>query len=108
MIFSPLEQFSIISLIPLNIGNVYFSITNSTLFLFLVVILFLALFDLILLCFVIKQLPFFKESGIKIEFLWAVLLIKFLVSICLFFIYTYYYPDRITADIFKFFDDSIL
>jgi len=49
MIYSPLEQFSIISLIPLHIGNVYFSITNSTLFLFLVVGLFLTLLDLVLL-----------------------------------------------------------
>mmetsp|Transcript_55538 Transcript_55538/g.176354 ORF Transcript_55538/g.176354 Transcript_55538/m.176354 type:complete len:251 (-) Transcript_55538:52-804(-) len=49
MIYSPLEQFSIISLIPLHIGNVYFSVTNSTLFLFLVVGLFLTLLDLVLL-----------------------------------------------------------
>ena len=31
--FSPLEQFSIISLIPLHIGNLFFSFTNSSLFL---------------------------------------------------------------------------
>ena len=31
--FSPLEQFSITSLIPLHIGNLFFSFTNSSLFL---------------------------------------------------------------------------
>lgn len=35
MIFTPLEQFSIISLIPLHLGNVYLSFTNSSLFLLL-------------------------------------------------------------------------
>jgi len=33
MMWSPLEQFSIISLIPFHIGNFYFSFTNSSLFL---------------------------------------------------------------------------
>ena len=35
MISTPLEQFSIITLIPLHYGNVYFSFTNSSLFLLL-------------------------------------------------------------------------
>ena len=35
MICTPLEQFSIITLIPLHYGNVYFSFTNSSLFLLL-------------------------------------------------------------------------
>lgn len=34
-LYSPLEQFSIISLIPFHIGNLYFSFTNSSLFLLL-------------------------------------------------------------------------
>lgn len=33
--YSPLEQFSIISLIPFHVGNLYFSFTNSSLFLLL-------------------------------------------------------------------------
>ena len=32
MYFSPLEQFTIISLIPFHLGNFYFSFTNSALF----------------------------------------------------------------------------
>jgi F-type H+-transporting ATPase subunit a len=35
MISSPLEQFSIISLIPLHVGNIYFSFTNSAFYMFL-------------------------------------------------------------------------
>ena len=47
MISTPLEQFSIISLIPLHIGNVYFSFTNSALFLFLTTGLLFLLFRLV-------------------------------------------------------------
>ena len=35
MIYTPLEQFSIVSLIPITLGNVYLSFTNSSLYLFL-------------------------------------------------------------------------
>jgi len=45
--WSPLEQFSIISLLPLHVGNFYFSFTNSSLFLFLSTGLFLLLFSLV-------------------------------------------------------------
>ena len=37
MVYSPLEQFQIISILNLNIGNTYLSISNSTLFMFVVV-----------------------------------------------------------------------
>lgn len=37
MVFSPLEQFAIISLIPINIGNLYLSFTNASLFMFLTI-----------------------------------------------------------------------
>ena len=44
MIYTPLEQFSIVSIIPIHFGNVYLSFTNSSLYLFfatgLVVLLF--------------------------------------------------------------------
>lgn len=35
MLSSPLEQFTIVSLIPLHVGHFYFSFTNSSLFMFL-------------------------------------------------------------------------
>jgi F-type H+-transporting ATPase subunit a len=47
MLLSPLEQFSIISLIPLHIGNVYLSFTNSSLFLLLTTALVFFLFFLV-------------------------------------------------------------
>ena len=47
MFFSPLEQFTLISLIPLHFGNFYFSFTNSSLFMFLATGLFLTLFSLV-------------------------------------------------------------
>lgn len=44
MMYSPLEQFAIISLIPFHIGNFYFSFTNSSLFMLLTTGFFLLLF----------------------------------------------------------------
>ena len=44
MIYTPLEQFSIVSIVPIRLGNIYLSFTNSSLYLFfatgLVVLLF--------------------------------------------------------------------
>jgi len=42
-VFSPLEQFSILTLIPFHIGNFYFSFTNSSLFMLLSTGIFLSL-----------------------------------------------------------------
>ena len=47
MIWSPLEQFTIVSLVPLHIGNLYFSFTNSSLFMVLSVGIFLFLCHLV-------------------------------------------------------------
>ncbi len=60
----------------------------------------------ILFCLLIKHLSFFKKSGLKANFLWIILGIKFIVSLSLFYIYTHHYPNRLEADIFKYFDDS--
>ena len=46
-IYTPLEQFSIISLIPLHFGNLYLSFTNSSLFLFSTVGLLYVLFTMV-------------------------------------------------------------
>jgi len=45
--YSPLEQFSIITLIPMHIGNVYFSFTNSSLYMLLFTGLVGALFYMV-------------------------------------------------------------
>ena len=47
MIFSPLEQFSIISIIPLHLGNIYLSFTNSAFYIFLAISLVSLLFYLV-------------------------------------------------------------
>ena len=45
--FSPLEQFSIISLIPFHIGSLYFSFTNSSLFLLATISVAMTLFYMV-------------------------------------------------------------
>lgn len=60
----------------------------------------------ILFYLLIKHMSFFKKSGLKNGFLIAMLGIKFIVSLALFYIYTSHYPNRMEADIFKYFDDS--
>ncbi len=47
MIFTPLEQFSIVSLIPFHFGNIYLSFTNSSLYLMLTTGLIFTLFFLV-------------------------------------------------------------
>nr|YP_009138113.1 H-transporting ATPase [Lobosphaera incisa]AKF78671.1 H-transporting ATPase [Lobosphaera incisa] len=47
MIYTPLEQFSIISLIPIRLGNIYLSFTNSSLFLLLTTGLVFLLFHMV-------------------------------------------------------------
>ena len=47
MVFSPLEQFAIISLIPIHLGNFYLSFTNSSLFMLLTISFVLLLFYLV-------------------------------------------------------------
>lgn len=49
MVYTPLEQFSIIRFIPLRLGNFDFSFTNSSLYLFLAVSLVFLLFYLVTL-----------------------------------------------------------
>ena len=49
MVFSPLEQFALISLIPFHLGNLYLSFTNSSLFMLLTVSFVLLLFYLVTL-----------------------------------------------------------
>jgi F-type H+-transporting ATPase subunit a len=49
MLYNPLEQFAIISLIPIHFGNLYLSFTNSTLFMILTIGVVLLLFQLVTL-----------------------------------------------------------
>ncbi|MFH0895926.1 MAG: hypothetical protein V2A54_15945 [Bacteroidota bacterium] len=56
--------------------------------------------------FLIFRLPFFKIDGLSRKSITAFFLIKVVAGLALFFLYTYFYTDRKTADIFKYYDDS--
>jgi hypothetical protein len=56
--------------------------------------------------FIIKKTPFFISSGISFRTLGGLFILKIISGIVLSLIYTYYYADRSTADVFKYFDDS--
>jgi hypothetical protein len=54
----------------------------------------------------INKMRFFQLDGVSRLHLSAIYLVKIGFGFVLFYIYSSYYPDRSTADIFKFFDDS--
>ncbi len=60
----------------------------------------------ILFCLVISKLSFFADNIISKKWFIALFSIKVVASIILTAIYTRYYTNRETADIFKYFDDS--
>jgi hypothetical protein len=67
---------------------------------------FLFIFYVLGFSFLIWRFNFFKIKNIPTFFPVTAFLVKILAGIILTFIYTYYYPNRNTADIFKYFDDS--
>ena len=56
----------------------------------------------------ILRLNLFKSSGIKAAVRIALYVLKLSCGILLTLIYTYYYTDRTTADIYKYFDDALV
>lgn len=56
--------------------------------------------------FLISRLSFFRLEGISKRWLQGVFILKILFGVGLWAIYTFYYTDRSTADIYKYFDDS--
>lgn len=56
--------------------------------------------------FLIYKLRFFEAPGLSRRSLSFVFVLKILFGLLLWLIYTYYYPNRATADIYKYFDDS--
>src|ERR1700761_6150156 len=61
---------------------------------------------ILVFCALIFMLPFFKDRTIpRLAFI-AVFLLKIAAGFFLTWIYTHYYPDRQTADIFKYYDDA--
>jgi hypothetical protein len=67
----------------------------------------LALSYIALLLFAMRRMPFFaRVPGLPFRAVAGLLLLKVLAGTALWAVYTYVYPDRATADVFKYFDDS--
>jgi len=66
----------------------------------------LYLFYLFLIYIALKKVSFFKNSTLSIYFLVLFLGLKIVSSFFMYALYSYYYQDRSTADIFKYFDDA--
>jgi len=66
----------------------------------------IALIYAIIFAWIIIKSKFFKLDGIPSRYILIAFLLKIIAGTVLYFIYTYYYEDRSTADIFKYFDDS--
>lgn len=56
--------------------------------------------------FVIRRWRFFEAPGLRKRTIGALFLLKVTVGTILWWIYTYHYPERSTADIYRFFDDG--
>lgn len=60
-----------------------------------------------LLLFFMRRMRFFNSiPGLSFRWVTSILLLKVLAGTVLWAIYTYVYPDRTTADVFKYYDDS--
>lgn len=62
----------------------------------------------LILCYIIYKHSIFHFSFLNTTILPLIFTIKVLVAVVFFLLYTFYYQDRSTADIFKFFDDSVV
>lgn len=56
--------------------------------------------------FLLKRMSFFKYSGLNPITRYSIFIIKVISGVSLTLIYTYYYSDRSTADIYKYYDDA--
>jgi len=56
--------------------------------------------------FIIHKMKFFEAKGISKKTITLIFITKICFGILLWAIYTYYYTERATADIYKYFDDS--
>jgi hypothetical protein len=68
--------------------------------------IFLSLLYILLFLFLIRKSRFFKIEGLSFGFLSFAFILKMVFGILLMLIYSRYYTDRSTADVFKYFDDG--
>ena len=83
--------------------NVLNYFTRIKIYIHLISILYI-----VLILILLKKNLFFNIKGVnKLEII-AALFIQLITGIGLYFIYTKYYTERYTADIFKYYDDSLV
>lgn len=58
--------------------------------------------------FLIGKMKFFRVGSVPIRWFQGVFVLKVLSGFLLYLIYTYYYTDRSTADIWKYYDDAMV
>lgn len=68
--------------------------------------IFLTIFYYSIFCFIILKSSFFNDNKLGRKWFIFAFSLKIVFSIILTLIYTYYYTDRSTSDIYKYFDDS--
>lgn len=59
-----------------------------------------------LFIYIIYKMDFFEVEGLSKKNISALFILKIIAGLALWAIYTFYYTDRSTADIYKYFDDS--
>lgn len=72
----------------------------------MIVEILLSLLYTLVFAWIILKSKFFSLQGISKKAVIGVFLLKITAGVLMFFIYSFYYTDRATADIFKYFDDS--
>ncbi|MCW3102721.1 MAG: hypothetical protein JWO09_1161 [Bacteroidetes bacterium] len=60
----------------------------------------------LLFLFIIRKMEFFAVDGISKPAISLIFILKIIAGLALWAVYTFYYTDRATADIYKYFDDS--
>lgn len=63
---------------------------------------------LALLLFLISRMKFFRVGNLPVRWFQGVFVLKVMSGFLLYLIYTYYYTDRSTADIWKYYDDGMV
>jgi len=61
---------------------------------------------LALFLWIIQKLPVFRTSGLSIRVLQFAFILRVISGFVVYWIYTFYYPVRMEADTYKYFDDS--
>lgn len=69
---------------------------------------FLSAFYAALFLYLIPRMPLFRDASVKVGAFQFLFIVKLLAATALYLIYTFYYPQREYADIFRYFDDSAI